>query len=474
MRVPALLKTSIFQLTLIYMILFGVSVTALSAFIYWSTIGYLERQTDEVIEAELNGLNEQYEQRGMVGLAEVIQDRVRRDTEGRSVYLLVDPALRKIAGNVDAWPHEFDRAGQVTFNLNQPNDLNQPNGDEVPVRGRVLGVGPGYRLLVGREIREFERVRQVLRQASIWGLSLTMGLALIGGLLMGLSAQRRIARLNRATRQIIAGDLSQRVPTGGIRDEHEELASNVNAMLDQIEKLLDGLRHVGDSIAHDLRGPLTRLRSRLEMLSADDPPSKDSVAECLDQADALLATFNALLRIARVESGAYRSAFSEIDLTETVRDVCDLYHAAAESRHIDLDCYCEPRGIVFGDRELLAQALTNLLDNAIKYTPPGGHIDVRLNHLGHRIRVTVADSGPGIPAQARDRVLSRFARLDEARSKPGNGLGLTLVRAVAEQHDGTLTLLDNQPGLKVLLELPAAALPARTATTPSVLTERSA
>jgi signal transduction histidine kinase len=467
MRVPALLRTSIFQLTLIYMILFGVSVTALSAFIYWSTIGYLERQTDEVIEAELNGLNDQFQQRGMVGLAEAIQDRVRRDTEGRSVYLLVDPTLRKIAGNVDAWPQEFDRVGLVTFNLNT-------SGNELPVRGRVLGVGLGYRLLVGREIREFERVRQVLRQASIWGLSLTMGLALIGGLLMGLSAQRRIARLNRATRQIIAGDLSQRVPTRGIRDEHEELASNVNAMLDQIEKLLDGLRHVGDSIAHDLRGPLTRLRSRLEMLSAEDPPSKESVAECLDQADALLATFNALLRIARVESGAYRSAFSEIDLTETVRDVCDLYHAAAESRQIDLDCYCEPHGIVFGDRELLAQALTNLLDNAIKYTPAGGHIDVRLNHLGHRIRVTVADSGPGIPAHARDRVLSRFARLDQARSKPGNGLGLTLVRAVAEQHDGTLTLLDNQPGLKVLLELPAAALPVRAASAPSYLTERSA
>jgi signal transduction histidine kinase len=291
-----------------------------------------------------------------------------------------------------------------------------------------------------------------------------MGLSLVGGLLMALGAQRRIAQLNRTTRQIIAGDLSQRVPLSGTRDEHEDLARNVNVMLDQIEGLLTGIRHVGDSIAHDLRGPLTRLRTRLEGLAGEAHPSKQQIEACLSQADALLDTFNALLRIARVESGAYRSAFERLDLARIVRDVAELYQAAAEDKHIQLRCWSTDHAYVFGDRELLAQALTNLLDNAIKYTPTGGRIELRLAEIGDRVCISVADSGPGVPAEERKRVLARFARLDEARSKPGNGLGLALVRAVAEQHDGTLMLEDNAPGLIVFFELPArpaALLPAR-------------
>jgi signal transduction histidine kinase len=458
MRFPPLLRTSVFQLTLMYMALFGVSVMALFGFIYWTTIGYLERQTDAVIEAEIGGLNEQLQRRNVTGLIDVIQDRVRRDTQGRSAYLLVDPALRPLAGNVSYWPPEFDRRGEWVNFLKQ-----QPSGETVPVRARVLGIPVGLegelRLMVGREVSELVRINEVFQRASIWGVSLTMGLALVGGILMARSAERRIAQLNRTTRQIIAGDLSQRVPISGSRDEHEELATNVNTMLDQIEGLLGGIRHVGDSIAHDLRGPLTRLRTRLEMLVDDPRPSRERTAECLAQADALLDTFNALLRIARVESGAYRSAFGDVDLSRIVTDVCDLYHAAAEERGLTLRCECSPEAKVFGDRELLAQALTNLLDNAVKYTQAGGRIDVRLTHVGTRICVSIADNGPGVPPADRERVLARFARLDQARSKPGNGLGLALVRAVAEQHDGTLSLGDNQPGLIVFLELPAINTP---------------
>jgi signal transduction histidine kinase len=449
MRLPTVFRTSLFQLTLIYVVLFGLSVVALFAFMYWTTIGYLERQTDAVIQADIDGLAEQYIQRNLPGLVEVVRDRVRRDTEGRSAYLVVDANLRPLAGNVSYWPREFNRGGEwVNFLRNRP-DLNN-----VPVRARVLAIGPNYRLMVGREIRELEQINQEFRRASIWGLSLTMGLSLAGGLLMALSAQRRIAQLNRTTRQIIAGDLSQRVPLSGSQDEHEDLARNVNAMLDQIEHLLTGIRHVGDSIAHDLRGPLTRLRTRLESLSDQAEPSKAQLEECLAQADALLDTFNALLRIARVESGAYRSAFASVDLSQIVLDVAELYQAAAEEKHIALTCEIVEHVHVFGDRELLAQALTNLLDNAIKYTPANGSIDLRLTTDAQMVRVSVADTGPGVPIADRERVLARFARLDEARSKPGNGLGLALVRAVAEQHDGKLTLDDNEPGLIVLLELP--------------------
>ena len=454
MRLPPLLRTSVFQLTLIYVVVFGVSVIALFAFIYWSTIGFIERQTDAVIEAEIVGLAEQYERRGLVGLVDVIGERVRRDTEDRSAYLLVDAGLRPMAGNVSYWPREFNQRGEwVNFVITTPDD------EQIPVRAQVLGVGPGFRLLVGREIRELEQIDQVFRQTAILGLGLTIGLALVGGLLMGVSAQRRISQLNRTTRQIIAGDFSQRVPIRGSRDEHEELATNVNAMLDQIESLLSGVRHVGDSIAHDLRGPLTSLRTRLEMLSSEPEPSRESFEQCLAQADGLLETFNALLRIARVESGAYRSAFAELDLSQIVHDAYELYQAAAEERDIALRLEYARNARVFGDRELLAQALSNLLDNAVKYTPANGRIDVRLTHVAMRVCVTVADTGPGIAAADRERVLARFARLDQARSKPGNGLGLALVRAVADQHDGQLRLADNAPGLIVSLELPAVNRP---------------
>jgi signal transduction histidine kinase len=452
MRLPALFRTSVFQLTLIYITLFGVSVAALFVFMYWSTVGFLERQTNEVIDAEITGLDEQYQRSGLVGLVDVLRERVRRPGQESSVYLLVDAALRPLAGNMTRWPPQFDRPAElVEFSYTDAN------GVEIPVRARVMAIrNTGFRLLVGREIRELVQLNQMFKRAAIWGVALTLALALVGGVLVGVSAQQRIAQLNRTTRQIIAGDLSKRVPLSGFRDEHEELAVNVNAMLDQIESLLAGIRHVGDSIAHDLRGPLTRLRSRLEMLAGEATPSRASLEECITQADALLATFNALLRIARVESGAYRSAFAEVDLSRVVRDVCDLYRAAAEDAHLRLSCDCAERGLVFGDRELLAQAMTNLLDNAIKYTPAGGRIDVRLTKDDRDVRVTVSDTGPGIAPADRERVLARFTRLDQARSKPGNGLGLTLVRAVALQHDGELTLADNAPGLVVSLRLPLA------------------
>jgi signal transduction histidine kinase len=453
MRIPTLLRTSVFQLTLLYMALFGISVAALGAFIYWSTVGYLERQTDEVIQAEINGLEEQFLQRNIGGLIEIIRQRSRQTEGERSAYLLVDANRRPIAGNLTLWPPEFTQLGQWV-NFTVPTE----DGAGSPVRAFLIPVGAGrdnFALLVGREITELEQIKQIFRRAAILGGSLTMGLSLIGGLALALSAQRRLAQLNRTTRQIIAGDLSQRVPVSGGPDEHAELAANINVMLDQIENLLSGLRHVGDSIAHDLRGPLTRLRTRLERLAAEEEPSRESIEECLAQADGLLNTFGALLRIARVESGAYRRAFARIDLSEIVNDVAELYQATAEANQLKFNVRRQDHVDVFGDRELLAQALTNLLDNAIKYTPAGGQIDLELKLNDERAIVVVADSGPGVPPGERERVLNRFARLDEARSKPGNGLGLALVRAVADQHDGRLSLTDNAPGLRVTLSLPA-------------------
>ena len=335
-------------------------------------------------------------------------------------------------------------------------DFVQSDSD-TPVRALLLRIGPGFRLLVGRDIREITAIRQVLRNASFYGITLTLALALVGGVLLAVSAERRLAEINRTTRQIMAGDLSRRAPLRGSDDEHDELAQNINSMLDQIENLLAGMRHVGDSVAHDLRGPITRLRNRLETVAAAENPSREDLAECVAQLDQVLATFNALLRIARVESGAYRSAFTTVDLAPIVRDVCELYQAAAEERHVTLSADTGKSVEVHGDRELLAQVLTNLVDNAVKYTPEGGNVRIELARNGDTARLSVADSGPGIAPEDRSRVLQRFTRLDRARSKPGNGLGLALVNAVTLQHHGRLTLGDNGPGLVVTVELPALA-----------------
>ena len=455
MKLPAIFRTGVFQLTILYFILFGGSVAALGWFIYFSTVGFLERQTQEVIEAEVNSLVEQVDSGATErSLAAIIDGRMRQTDEERSVYLLVDGRLNIVAGNLPFWPREFDAFTWVQFEIAETN----PGSDAgaIPILAYVRPLGSiGHRLLVGREISELEQLNQNFRRASILGLGLTMSLALAGGLALAWSARRRVVQLNRTTRRIIAGDLSQRVPIDGVRDEHTELAESVNSMLDQIEHLMAGLRHVGDSIAHDLRSPLTRLKTRLELLAGEDPPGHNSVEECLAQADGLLATFNAMLRIARIETGAYRSAFANLDLGSIAIDVADLYQANAEDQLVEIRRHIVDKAIIFGDRELLAQALTNLLDNALKHTPAGGHIEVEVRRSGDRVVVIVADSGPGIPAEARERVLQRFARLDESRSKPGNGLGLALVRAVCDQHDGTVTLTDNGPGLRVTISLPA-------------------
>jgi signal transduction histidine kinase len=450
MRLPAIFRTSVFQLTILYVVLFGVSVATLGWFIYRSTVGYLENQTDEVIRAEINGLAEQFRQRGVDGLIRIINERSIRTDEERFAYLLVDSRGRPLAGNLEGVPPR-----EV---VNEWIEFRPESGqDPAPVRALVLPIGEtGARILVGREIRELEQINERFIRALTLGLGLTMLLALGGGLALAFSAQRRVAELNRTTRRIIAGDLSQRVPIEGANDEHAELAQSVNTMLDQIENLMAGLRHVGDSIAHDLRGPLTRLRTRLELLSEEESPSREQVSECLAQADGVLATFNALLRISRVETGAYRSAFATIDLGTIIADVADLYQATADEKLVELRRQVVDNAYVYGDRELLAQALTNLLDNALKYTSPGGHIDLQIRRDANRVIVTVADSGPGIPTEARERVLQRFARLDESRSMPGNGLGLALVRAIADQHDAKLVLSDNAPGLRVTLTLPAA------------------
>ena len=444
----ALLRTSTFQLTLVYAGLFAVSVLLLFGALYWFTLGSLNRQITATIEAEITGLAEQFERQGLRGLVDVVAQRVERDTENRSVYLFADANLRPLAGNLRRWPSGSEiTEGWLQF------ERSLPDGTSVPVRARVLAVGRSLRLLVGQDVRELAQLERVFRQAALFGVGAVLLLALLGGVLMSLSAQRRVSAINRTAREIIGGDLSQRVPVTGSRDEYDSLALSINAMLEQIESLLESVRHVGDSVAHDLKTPLTRLRNRLEKLAVSGTVERSDIEQCVSESDRLLVTFNALLRIARIESGAYRAAFGTVDLARVAQDVCDLYRPAAEDRDVSLRCDAARPVEIFGDRELLAQAVTNLLDNAIKYTGAGGRVEVTVE-AGQGCRLVVRDSGPGIPAGEIDHVQRRFVRLDGARSEPGNGLGLALVRAVVDQHRGRLRIENRPPGLEVSIELP--------------------
>jgi len=433
------------------------SVVVLLGFIYWATAGYADRQIDETIEAEIGGLAEQYRRRGLVGLTTLITERLARDPGGASVYLLADEDLKPLVGNLSRWPEAARGSeGWIGFQL---RDWGHDKSGEHRARARTFVLRRGLHLLVGRDVRDLEATRKRILVALGWGLAITAALALAAGLTMGTRVMRRIEAINQTSRDIMEGDLSRRVPTDGAGDDFGELANNLNRMLERIEQLMATVRQVSDNIAHDLRTPLTRLRTRLELArAATDLPgeSQEAIERAVEDAEELLVTFNALLRIARIESESRRGGFATVDLTALVQDLAELYEPLAADKAQHLAVAVQDLVSVAGDRDLLFQAAANLVDNAIKYSPKHGHIELSAHLSSGRPEITVADTGPGIPADMHEKVLQRFFRLDESRSTPGSGLGLSLVRAVAELHGAAIALEDNQPGLRVRLRFGAS------------------
>ena len=451
-----LLQTSTFRLALVYMVLFAGSVLILLGFIYWSTVSYMAEQTDATIRAEITGLAEQYRQRGLTGLGKTISERVERDPNGSSVYLFATPKLRPLAGNLSPWPDATPGPdGWLDFEFKDSGT----GGRVFQARARVFVLQDGLHLLVGRDTRELKATQQLITRALLWGVAITLALALLGGVAMSRGMLRRIELINQTSRDIMAGDLSQRIPIRGSGDELDQLAGNLNSMIDEIERLMDGIRHVSDNIAHDLRTPLTRLRNRLEQLQTDledGSPYREQVEQGITDADQLLATFAALLRIARIEAGGHTAKFKPVELAELTRDAAELYEALAEDKNLRFSAHIEDGISLDGDRDLLFQALTNLLDNAIKYTPAGGTVALELKRSGSTADIAISDSGRGIAEAERDKVVQRFYRLESSRSTPGSGLGLSLVKAVAKLHRANLLLEDNAPGLRATLRLPLA------------------
>jgi len=459
-----LFRTTTFKLTLVYLTVFALFAAFLLGYFALNTRRLIDEQITETVNAEITGLSEQYRIGGIRRLVVVIDARARRP--GSSLYLVTTFNGDALAGNVTALaPGILDSPGwteTVYRRLDEPEGAKRPEHEALV---RVFKLPGGFRLLVGRDLEERERLFRIVLIAGRWSVAIVLVLGLAGGLFVSRRVLRRVDAMTETTKTIMEGDLGERLPVAGTNDEIDRLAENLNQMLDRIESLMHGLKEVSDNIAHDLKTPLTRLRNRAEQAlrtAADDDAYRNALEATIEESDALITTFNALLMIAQAESGQAREDMKEFDAAEIAHDVGELYEPLADESGLALKVEAATPAPVKGNRELVSQALANLVDNAIKYAQPEqpaangtpAEILVSAVNSGDQVLLIVADHGPGIPEAERSRVIERFVRLEQSRSKPGSGLGLSLAAAVARLHGGELTLADNQPGLKTVIALP--------------------
>jgi signal transduction histidine kinase len=459
-----LVRTTAFKLTLVYLVVFAIFAASLLGYFAWNTRRLLTEQIVETVDAEIRGLSEQYNQGGIRRLVLVVERRSRQP--GSSLYLVTTPSGEGLAGNVGSLePGVLDSAGWREAAYRRHEETSEA-AEHIALM-RVFVLQSGFRLLVGRDVVERERVRGVINQAARWSIALVIVLGLAGGFFVTRRVLKRIDAMTDTAQTIMTGDLGGRLPVGSSGDELDRLASNLNAMLARIETLMHGLKEVSDNIAHDLKTPLTRLRNRCEAALRNAKGEADyraALEATIEESDELIRTFNALLMIARAESGQARDNMSVVDAAQIAEGVGELYEPVAEEKGVSLRIEAASSAPVRGNRELLSQALANLIDNAIKYARPSSEavspeIVVATREEGDRVLLSVADRGPGIPEADRGRVVERFIRLEQSRSEPGSGLGLSLVAAVARLHGGELTFEDNHPGLRAVIALPRAAGP---------------
>lgn len=433
-----------------YAALFALSALALVVFLWFATAGLLDRQSEAAIRTDAQGLSEQWQAGGLAGLQTTIEDRLAENVDDDAIYLLVDRSGHTVAGNLAHWP----------ATVSSPDKLYELMVERAGLRSlarvRRFDLGDGSRLLIGRDIETRTPLRALLTSALLWSLLVLVVLGTVGGLVMQNLFRRMIASVSSTAGAIALGDLGQRVRVSGRGDEFDRLAEVINDMLDRTALLMDGVRQVSNSIAHDLRTPIARARARLEDAGAHatgEVELRAAVDRALADLDGVSAVFAALLRIAEIEAGARRSAFAPQDVRELLAGLADLYSAPAEEQGVMLTVALERGLMVNGDRELIQQAVANLLDNAIKFSQPGDTIHMAVSG-GDAVQISIVDEGPGIPPADRGRATDRFFRGEAARQTPGSGLGLALVEAVAQLHAGSLLLEDAGPGLRAVLVLP--------------------
>ena len=427
----------------IYAALFGISAAALAAFLWWSTLGLLDRQTDAAIETDAQALSERYTAGGLTALIETIRSRVDGNPDDDAVYLVTDPAFRRIDGNLDGWPR-----GMMIDSEHEELRVMREDAS-VTVVLHHFELPSGYHLLVGRDVEAKTGLRRLMTDAMIWAAGIAIALGSVGAWAVRGLFRAMLADVAATAQAIGAGDLTRRVRVTGQGDEFDLLAGTINDMLERIETLMGGVRQVSNAIAHDLRTPITRARNRLED-AATHATTPEALHAAIERAeidlDGVMAIFQALLRIAEIEAGSRRSAFATFDAVPLLVDLAELYEAVAEERGQVFTARLPASLPMFGDRDMVQQAVANLIDNAVKFTPEGGAIVLTAAALPGDVAITVADGGPGISGEDRASATQRFFRGESARSTPGSGLGLALVQAVAHLHGGALTLDDNRPG----------------------------
>jgi len=454
-RIAQFFRSMFFKRVIIFVSIFILAEILVFGFLYWSTVAVYERRLDEEIERDVAALEGTFSGLSTTEMAAIVSRRSSDNPGEIDSYILTNRKYEYVAGNIRVWPSDAPDDSPVVKLVLGTDEA----GEQQVHKARTLTFPDGYHLLVGRNVTELEEMQVLIRKGLVRSVLLTLLIGFVGGYISSRFAQRRFDRINKNTIAILEGDIGRRIPVKGSGDELDVLSNNLNDMLDRIELLMRGMREVTDNIAHDLRKPITRLKSRIEVTLMGSPDAgayREALEHTIDEADHILAMFNAILTIAEAESGAQRDRFEDVDLARVARSVTEVYGPLAEESGLEIDLQAGGPVPVSGDPHLISQALANLLDNAIKYAPRSGPLTVRAFRAGGEARLSVSDRGPGIPERAREKALERFGRLEESRTKPGSGLGLSLVRAVADLHCGTVTLEDARPGLAVTLTFPAA------------------
>ncbi|MEM8651792.1 MAG: HAMP domain-containing sensor histidine kinase [Pseudomonadota bacterium] len=461
-RLRSLMRVTAIRLSILYTLIFGLLSVGIVAYMTGATVKLVQNQYQASIDQEIVGLSRIYNRRGLNYLIRTLERRSR--APGANLYVVANQQGEILAGNVPRLQNGImDKVGWTgrPFRYERYDDDDDDEHGHRAV-ARVLQVPNGMRILVGRDIGEHEGFRKVVTRSLNIAILTMVGLGILTWFFVGRRALIRIDQVAKSTKRIMAGDRSERLPVTGSHDEFDRLSENLNHMLDRINSLDQGVKQISDNIAHDLKTPITRLRNKADEALAMKPGSEarhEAIEDIIENCNEIVRTFDALLMISRVEAGSSVVALSEVKPVEILTDVHELYEAVAEDEgaKLNLEIECDESLSISANRELVSQALTNLVDNALKYAgneDASAEITMKLSVADKMCVFEVSDNGPGVAPEDLDRITGRFVRLEKSRSMPGNGLGLSLVKAIASLHDGVLQLANNEPGLKVQLKLP--------------------